>query len=285
MFDGLLAFAFVAGMVATVNPCGFALLPAYLSLFLGSDPGGRPPVGRALKVSAAMTLGFVVTFGAAGAVLSPIMSTAGQYLPWITIVIGIGLIGLGIFLLTGRQLLLRVPHMNSGGKDRSFRSMFVFGVSYAVASLSCTIGPFLAATSGGLRGGNVVEGWSAFVAYGLGMGAVVTALTVAAAFAQEGLTRKLRRVMPFVPRIAGGLLVVAGAYVAWYGWWEQRVLSGEFVEDPVVDTALGIQSALTTWIDDHGVTALVAFAVLTAVVSGIVWWRARGRPEPEPEPA
>ncbi len=29
------AHAFGAGMIATINPCGFALLPAYLSLFLG----------------------------------------------------------------------------------------------------------------------------------------------------------------------------------------------------------------------------------------------------------
>mgnify|MGYP001611737333 FL=1 len=30
-----LGYAFGAGMVSTVNPCGFAMLPAYLGLFLG----------------------------------------------------------------------------------------------------------------------------------------------------------------------------------------------------------------------------------------------------------
>ena len=35
--DARLALAFSAGMVATVNPCGFALLPAYLSYFLGLE--------------------------------------------------------------------------------------------------------------------------------------------------------------------------------------------------------------------------------------------------------
>ena len=30
-----LTLAFSAGMVATLNPCGFAMLPAYLSYFMG----------------------------------------------------------------------------------------------------------------------------------------------------------------------------------------------------------------------------------------------------------
>ena len=30
-----LGYAFGAGMVSSVNPCGFAMLPAYLGLFVG----------------------------------------------------------------------------------------------------------------------------------------------------------------------------------------------------------------------------------------------------------
>lgn len=36
--SGTLGFAFAAGAVATVNPCGFALLPAYLARQLGRAP-------------------------------------------------------------------------------------------------------------------------------------------------------------------------------------------------------------------------------------------------------
>ena len=47
--NGTYAFALAAGMAATVNPCGFALLPAYLSTFVGLDhDGGRAgAIGRA----------------------------------------------------------------------------------------------------------------------------------------------------------------------------------------------------------------------------------------------
>ena len=45
--------AFAAGMVSTINPCGFAMLPAYLSYFLGLEgKGGEATAspGRSLAV-------------------------------------------------------------------------------------------------------------------------------------------------------------------------------------------------------------------------------------------
>jgi hypothetical protein len=38
-----LGFAFGLGMGAAVNPCGFALLPTYLGLYLGTATGERIP--------------------------------------------------------------------------------------------------------------------------------------------------------------------------------------------------------------------------------------------------
>ena len=75
MIDAPLALAFAAGLVATVNPCGFAMLPAYLSYFMGIDEEnqGRPAALRgALVVGAIVSAGFLVVFGLAG-----ILITAG----------------------------------------------------------------------------------------------------------------------------------------------------------------------------------------------------------------
>src|SRR5918911_5268793 len=68
--------AFAAGMVAAVNPCGFAMLPAYLSLYLGTEESGfseRSAASRALRalaVGCVVSSGFVALFGLAGAVIS-----------------------------------------------------------------------------------------------------------------------------------------------------------------------------------------------------------------------
>lgn len=215
-----------------------------------------------------------MVFGLFGAVISPLAVSVEQYLPWVTIVIGIALVGLGGWLLGGRVLVLHIPKLNRGGRDGSVASMFLFGVSYAVASLSCTIGPFLAVTSSTFGSGDVASGIGVFVAYGLGMGAVITALTVGVALARAGLAGRLRAALPYVSRFSGVLMVVAGAYVAWYGWFEVRTLSGGDGSDPVVDRAVELQSWLQrTLVPDDAVSGLVAIVVVLAAVAALVGWR------------
>lgn len=275
MLEGPFALAVAAGMAATVNPCGFALLPAYLAAFVGEEhEPGLGAVPRAFAVSGALTAGFVVVFGLFGAVISPLAVSVEQYLPWATIVIGIALVGLGGWLLAGRELVLHIPKLNRGGRDGGLASMFLFGVSYAIASLSCTIGPFLAVTSSTFSSGDVASGIGVFVAYALGMGAVVTALTVGVALARAGLAGWLRAALPHVSRFSGALLVVAGAYVAWYGWFEVRTLSGGDGSDPVVDRAVELQSWLQrTLVPDDAVSAMVVITVVLAAVAALVGWR------------
>ena len=74
MSDVNLAFAFTAGIVATINPCGFAMLPAYLSYFLGieanSDATRGASITRALTTGSAVSAGFLMVFGVAGLLIS-----------------------------------------------------------------------------------------------------------------------------------------------------------------------------------------------------------------------
>ena len=80
--------------------------------------------------------------------------------------------------------------------------------------------------------------------------------------------RRLRRAAALVSRAGGALMVLAGAYVAWYGWYEIRAFPGGTGDDPIVDTAATIQSAVAGWLDRLGPTAVaVAVAVLLAVTA------------------
>ncbi|NNE13138.1 MAG: cytochrome c biogenesis protein CcdA [Ilumatobacter sp.] len=282
MFSGPFALALTAGMAATVNPCGFALLPAYLSAFVGLDDGDAGgnralAIGKALKVAAVLTAGFVTVFGLFGAVITKLLDGVEEYLPWATIVIGIGLVGLGVYLLTGRQIVINIPKLNKGGADGTLFSMYLFGVSYAVASLSCTIGPFLAVTSTTFRNESYLSGVMVFVLYGLGMGVVVGVLTLAVALAKDGLVAKFRSLLPMMNKIAGVPLLVAGAYVAYYGWYEVRLFNGSgSADDPIIDVAIEIQSWLLQFVPStdnapwYGVAGAVIFAA-----AGLWAWRRR----------
>lgn len=278
-----LSFALAAGALAAVNPCGFAMLPAYLALFVaGSDedrPRSRPAaVGRALAATAAMTLGFLAVFAAFGLALTPVASTVQRWLPVVTISIGALLLVLGVVMLTGRALTLRAPKLRmSGDPTADLRSMALYGVSYAIASLGCTVGPFLVVTATTFRDGDILTGMAGYAAYAAGMGAVVATLAVAAALARHSATRVLRRVLPHITRISGILLVLAGGYVAWYGIYELRVYAGADGEDPIVETAGELQNTLADWVDQlgAGTFALVLAALVTLGLVGALRTRRR----------
>lgn len=246
-----LTLAVAAGMLAAVNPCGFALLPAYLSvLVLGDDsPGPARAVGRALALTAWMTVGFVAVFGVFGLVISPVAGQVQQYLPWFTTFFG-GLVALvGLWLLAGRELpRLQLGRGSGRAVTRTAPAMVGFGMSYAAASLTCSIAPFLALVVASFRSGSTGEGIALFVAYSVGMGLLVGIAAVAVALARRGVVSSLRRTGKWVPRVSGLLLLLVGAYVAWYGAWELRVLGGGDPADPVIEAAARLQRILADWV-------------------------------------
>ncbi|MEO3813862.1 cytochrome c biogenesis CcdA family protein [Sphaerisporangium sp. B11E5] len=281
MPDAPLALAVAAGTLAAVNPCGFALLPAYLSLLVAGDGDARrgSAVGRALAATAAMTAGFVAVFGVFGLVLAPVAGAVQRHLPWVTIAVGVLLAVLGGMLLAGRQLPgLGVAVSRGRVAGPSARSMVVFGMSYAVASLSCTVGPFLAIVVTSFLAGSLVSGVALFVAYAAGMGVTVGLAALAVALARDGLLRRVRRASPLLSRIGGALLVVAGAYVAWYGWYEIRLFRGTVTDDPVIAVAAAAQRGLSAMLDQVGAGVIVA--VFAVMLAGAAVFRAvrRGRP-------
>lgn len=293
MIDGGgLALALVAGAVAAFNPCGFALLPAYLTMLVarprGGGDGSRAAASvRALRFAAGMTAGFVAVFGAFGLVVAPLALSVERWLPVLTIVVGVVLVVLGGRLLAGGTLELPLLRRRGGrAPDGSWSAQVGYGVTFALVSLSCTVAPFLAVATSALRSASLPGVVAAFVAYAVGMGAVVGVLALAATTAGSTLAQRLRRATPAISRLSGLLLVVAGGYVAWYGWFELRVLAGTAVDDPVVSAAVGVQ----TWpartvvaLGVPGVLALGAGVVAAGAVVAVVARRRRAQDEDQGE--
>jgi cytochrome c-type biogenesis protein len=284
--NGSLAYAFGVGMVATFNPCGFAMLPAYLSYFLGlegtrgtDDPDPSAGILRALAVGASMTAGFLVVFGLLGLVLEPVINSVSQKLPWVTIILGVVLIVLGVFLLTGRSITIPIPKIGRGPESRELGSVFVFGASYALVSLSCTISLFTAAISTSVETDNFLAGFGAFLAYGLGMGLVLMVLTLAIALARQSLVRGMRRVLPYINPVSGVLLILAGIYVVYYGWYELRVFTGTTSGGGVAQWAFDINARISEWINDVGPTRLGLLLALVIALTVLIALALRARAE------
>ena len=129
------------------------------------------------------------------------------------------------------------------------------------------MGPFLAIVVSAFRAGSVLAGIGLFAAYAVGMGLVVAAASLAVAFAQQSVVNGLRRAARFVPRVGGAIMLLAGAYVAYYGWYENAVLGGADPQNRVVTAAGRAQEQLAGAVQRTETLLLLAALVAVAVVA------------------
>ena len=269
MIEGQFAVAFAAGLVAVANPCGFAMLPAYLSFFLGIEGKGedaRAGLSRAIAVGLAVSAGFVVTFAVITAIIRNITGEVLEWSPWASIAIGIGVAALGVVLLSGKELKINLPRLDRGGQTGSIAQMALYGVSYAIVSLGCTLPTFSAYVTSTINTKSWLSGIAIFLAYAAGFTLLLTSLTIGIAMARQGLLRTVRRALPHIQRISGGLLLLAGLYVAYYGWYELRRL-GE--RDAAVDRVTGWSNDVAVWVSDVGPTRLGLLLSLVVAAAAI----------------
>lgn len=268
--------SFGAGLLAAVNPCGFVLLPTYLMYYLGLS--GRPgensardgAVSRALVVSLSLSAGFMSVFLIVGSISRLFTDWINQNAKYVSLVIGLALVALGVAMLFGYRLPLTTPKLDVGGraKDRTVFSMFLFGVAYAVASIGCTIGPFSGVVLGTIDTSGFAAGLLAILLYGGAMSLLVTSLTVSLAVAQGGLLRVLRKGMTYVETASAVVMIFSGMYLAWYWYNDIR----QNLDDDLTGSVVGWQESLASWIDGNRAPLAVVFGavVLTAVGVTIV---------------
>jgi cytochrome c-type biogenesis protein len=190
---------------------------------------------------------------------------------YVTIPIGLALAALGIAMLLGYHLPFTTPRLDKGGRDRTLASMYVFGVSYAIASIGCTLPLFISATLTSFTSKGAVSGVLLVLAYGAGMALVLTALTVTLALARGGLLAVLRRMMVYVDRVAGVFLVLAGLYLVYYWIFNLRFdATGSTAGGGVASTVESWSFDAQTWLQDRGGWVLGILLAVALGAAGLV---------------
>ena len=275
-----LSLAFTAGLVSTVNPCGFAMLPAYLGYFIGldtADSAKRATATRGLFTGVVVSAGFFVIFGIAGALLVVGVQAVRNVIPWVALIIGLGLVVLGTALLRGRYVTIGIPAIGRISRGHK-SSQFVFGISYAIASLSCTLPVFLSVVVGTFTTQSFLAGFAAFLAYGLGMSFVLIGISVGLALGKDSLISRLRGFARYVNPVSGVVLVLAGAFVVFY--WSIVLFTGAENLNGFVLTR--IVESFSAWATQR-VSAdplLLAVGIAGGVALAILYSRGRSKPNP-----
>ena len=222
LVDVPVAYAFTAGMAALVNPCGAAMLPAYIGYQLGKrqDAPAAHPVSlmvRGALLGAVATMGFVVVFGIIGAIIAAGERAVIQIMPYAGLAIGIAVVALALWLIiTKGHIGVWAASRVSLGQGRGLSGLFLFGVGYAIASLSCALPIFLVVVVSSVTAGGFFAGLSGFVSYALGMGAMLVLITMIVTSSQQVAMTVMRRVLPYMDRVGNLILLGAGIYIIYY---------------------------------------------------------------------
>ena len=220
------SFAFAAGMLATMNPCGFVMLPAFAAFYTTTaTPGHSLSLAsrtlRACWMGVLVTVTFIAIFAFIGAVVTAGGRVVMQGAGWAGIVVGILLAAFGLVQLVSRRSLftdmsgVRVRHA------RTNRGVILFGAAYAISSLGCTLPVFMVVAGTVFLGDrDFVGSFVRFIEFAAGMGVVLTAVAVGASLAREQVVRLVRPVLPLVEPAANIALIMAGLYIVWY--WSSK---------------------------------------------------------------
>lgn len=257
---GPVLYAFSLGLVAAFNPCGFPLLPAYL--MVAGGPDRRPFPARALRAlgsGATMTVGFVLVFGVVGALAKAGFDGVVEWVPWFMLPVGAVCVAVGIASVAGRPFQLHLPQPALPKGRNHLTTLGVFGIGYAVASLTCALPLFLVGVADSFTHRGVALGMICGLSYAAGMGLVVTAVALAATGARQVHLKRIRPLQPVLDRLAGAVLALIGAYLVLY--W------GADLATPFTNP---LPVRLVEWVQTHLVSLVAVSPRLTGAFLGAV---------------
>ena len=214
-----LYFSFIQGVFAFLAPCAVALLPGYIVAFISRNSQNNPAVSRrlyrGLKLALLSILGILVVYAIAGGLIIVAAQVLKDYMMWITMGMGAMLIVLGIFMVIGKDISFSINMNNPTDRSEAIEA-FVFGVAYAIGALGCLFPLFLVVATQAMAAPTIWMGASYIGAYFVGISGMMIAAILLSTFAKDLLMKYLRKILPHMERITGGLLILAGAYVIYY---------------------------------------------------------------------
>ena len=282
-----IVIALTTGIITAFNPCGFAMLPAYVSYFIGQTGTTPRPLAsrlvRAAITGAVVTAGFMTVFGTIGLIATQFLTSINSVVPYVSMVVGVTLAVLGIVMLRGFEPKLSFLKVTKVRNGSSLRSMYVYGLSYAIVSLSCGFAGFLTTVVSASSERSWLSSMTVYAAFTAGMGLVLIVLSFAVAFAQQAFVKGMRKVLPYVNRASGAMLIVAGLYVAYYGYYEwTTILRGKAAPAGPVSWVQDWSASILATINNLSTPVFIAvLATVSTITIFAVIKRTATRPEPQ----
>ncbi|RQR54436.1 protein-disulfide reductase DsbD [Burkholderia sp. Bp9125] len=223
-FFTIVALYFVAGVVLSLLPCSYPMIPIVSAIIIGQ--GTRATHTRGLALSLTYVLGMALVYTVLGIAAALVGQSLGAWLqnPWVLGSFGVLLTVFAASLISGIDIALPQRWQNgaasasSGRKGGHFAAVAAMGALSALVVGACMTAPLFAVLAFIAHTGNALLGGAALFAMGLGLGVPLLVVGVGAG----ALLPRAGMWMDGVKVFFGIVLLAAALWIVW------PVLGGAF---------------------------------------------------------
>ncbi|RKU01204.1 thiol:disulfide interchange protein [Burkholderia sp. Nafp2/4-1b] len=175
-FFTIVALYFVAGVVLSLLPCSYPMIPIVSAIIIGQ--GTRATHARGFALSLTYVVGMALVYTVLGIAAALVGQSLGAWLqnPWVLGAFGVLLTAFAISLISGKDIALPERWQNGAAEASSARRGGHFVAVAAMGALSalvvgaCMTAPLFAVLAFIAHTGNALLGGGALFAMGLGLG-------------------------------------------------------------------------------------------------------------------
>ncbi|KDB06642.1 Protein-disulfide reductase [Burkholderia sp. lig30] len=223
-FFTIVALYFVAGMVLSLLPCSYPMIPIVSAIIIGQ--GTRATHARGFALSLTYVIGMALVYTVLGVAAALVGQSLGAWLqnPWVLGSFGVLLSAFAVSLISGKDIAL--PHRWQNGASQAttgrngghFAAVAAMGALSALVVGACMTAPLFAVLAFIAHTGNALLGGAALFAMGLGLGVPLLIVGVGAGT----LLPRAGTWMDGVKVFFGIVLLAAALWIVW------PVLGGAF---------------------------------------------------------
>lgn len=206
-----LTFAFTAGIFSLLSPCGYALLPGYISYHLGSEL----PVRKAILGGLLSLAGLATVFSCIGFVASIANVLLSQLIPLLELAAAIIIVFMGISIL----VKIRIPSISMQvkiPKQKGLIGLYVFGIAYGLASVGCSAPIFFSILAYAVAMEGFLSSTITFLVYTIGMGTPLILTSILVAEAKRLTIERVAKATSWLQKFSGIFLILVGIYLLYF---------------------------------------------------------------------
>lgn len=208
---------FLGGLLTASNPCVLAMIPLTMS-FVAGDNREKGGLLRAATFSGLFVVGLSITFTALGMIAALAGTIYGDVSSiWNWVVAGVCLV-MGLHLMGVLNFTIPMP-FNVHPKVKGAVGALLLGLLFGVVSTPCAA-PILVVLLTYLAGSGASVAYGGFLLliYALGHSVLILIAGTSMGAAKKLVeSKKLTKATDIMRRIAGGVIVLVGAYFAYLG--------------------------------------------------------------------